>query len=267
MARSEPAPPPAAAAARTARADKSMAPADPSQPLLGRVALVTGAGGTIGRAIAAALHAQGAQTLAADLHPPEGGIAMDGADEASVAAAFADAGALTDVVHAVGSLAVGPVADMPLETFRATLDANLVSAFLIGREAARRLPAGGTLTFVASQAGYRGGALWGGYCAAKSGVLRLAEALAQELGPRGIRVNSVCPGMVDSPMAVEAERLLAHLHGASDGSERGRYLAGIPLGRYADPAEIGAVCAFLASPAASYVSGAAIPIDGGEVSA
>lgn len=235
--------------------------------LAGRRVLVTGAAGSIGRAVADAVERHGGAAVPSDRLAAGGVLRLDVADEGSVEAGFVAAGAVTDVVHAAGALIVGPLADTALGSFQEAVAVNLTGAFLVGREAARRLPPGGTLTMIASQAGYRAGRNWGVYCAVKAGVMRLAEALAHELGGRGIRVNSVCPGSVDTPMSDEAARRLAAASGAAPAAIRARNEALIPLGRYAVPREIGDVCAFLASPLASYLSGAAIPVDGGEVSA
>lgn len=235
--------------------------------LQGRRALVTGAAGAIGQAVAARFGAHGAIVTAVDRRAGAGVVQADVCAPAACAAAFEQAGTVTDVVHAAGALHVGPVEALELEALRGAIEANLVSAFVVGREAARRLPEGGTLTFVASQAGFRGAALWAVYGAAKAGVLRLSEALAQELGPRGIRVNAVCPGNVDTPMCTASAERLAALRGLSAEAVAATYRAGIPLGRLATPAEVAEVCVFLASPMASYVSGAAIAVDGGEVSA
>jgi NAD(P)-dependent dehydrogenase (short-subunit alcohol dehydrogenase family) len=251
------------------RAGRVPASSVPRLDLAGRFALVTGAAGAIGGATVTAFTASGARCLAVDRRAGRGVRACDVTDERSVAAAFAAArrlGALTDVVHAAGVVSLGRVAELPVAEFRRVLEVNLVGSFLVAREAARRLGPGGTLTLISSQGGLRAGAGWSAYCAAKAGVNRLAEALAQELGPAGIRVNALCPGNVDTAMADEAIAANAAAAGAEPADLRARYLAGIPLGRFADPAEIGWLCAMLASPLASYVSGAKLVADGGELS-
>ncbi len=236
--------------------------------LSGRRALVIGASGAVGSAIRAVLEEHGAETVGADLVPLTGDIEMDVRREDSVAAGFEAAGPVTDVVNAAGSLLIGRIADMDPDDFRSFMDVNVTGAFLVARQAATRLPRGGSLTLIASQAGYRGAALWGAYCAAKSAVIRLGQSLAQELGPVGLRVNCVCPGNVESPMADAAAGAIARFDGSKGGpgALREHYLSANPMGRYAEPREIGAVCAFFASPLASYVSGVALAVDGGEVS-
>jgi len=239
-------------------------------PLLaGRVVLVTGAAGAIGRAVVAAFTAAGACCQAADVVPGEGRLACDVTDEASVAASIEAAqasGPLTGLVHAAGIVSVGRVEDLPAAELRRVLEVNLVGSFLMARAAARAMTAGGSITLVSSQAGLRGGANWSAYSASKAGVNRLAESLAAELAPRGIRVNAVCPGNVETPMSEEAIRQLAAGSGTSPQEILARYRAGIPLGRFARPEEIASVCVFLASPLASYVTGASIVVDGGELS-
>lgn len=243
----------------------------PAERLLaGRHVLVTGAGGAIGRAVVTAFALAGASTSGIDLLAGPGVASCDVTEETAVAQAFADAvsrqGTVTDVVHAAGTLATGRVVDLEVTSLRRVLDANLVSGFLVGREGARLLPDGGTITMVSSQAGLRGGAQWSAYAAAKAGILRLAESLAQELAARAIRVNAVCPGNVATPMSEAAITQMAAAQGEHVDDTRGRYLAGIPLGRFAEPAEVASVCVFLASAMASYVTGTAIVVDGGELS-
>jgi len=235
--------------------------------LEGRSIFVTGAAGAIGAAICASLESHGARVLPSDRTAANGRMAMDVTDEGSVRRGFEALGPVTDIVHCAGSVLVGPIAETSVAEFRAAVDTNLLGAFLIAREAARVLSSGGSLTMIASQAGFRAGSNWGIYCAVKAGVMRICEALAQELGPRNVRVNCVCPGSVASPMLEEACERLAHIKGLPPESIQARYADTIPLGRYAGAREIGDVCVFLASPLASYLSGASIPVDGGEVSA
>ena len=192
----------------------------------------------------------------------------DVTDEPSVARALGAASArapVTGVVHAAGVLSVGSVAELDAVEIRRILDVNLLGAFLVAKQAATVLANGGTITLIASQAGVRSGANWSLYSASKAGVLRLVESLAVELGPRGIRVNAVCPGSVDTPMMQQSITALSRHTGTSEASIAENYRAGIPLHRLAQPAEIATVCAFLASEDASFVNGTAIEVDGGEL--
>lgn len=237
--------------------------------MAGRRALVLGAGGGIGAAVVTAFRAAGAAVVAADVAVAPETILCDVTDERSVVDAFTLAereGPLSDVVHAAGTLLIGPVADMDLADWRAVLDSNLTGAFLVGRECARRLGPGSTVTFVASQAGLTAAANWGAYAASKAGVIRLAEALAQELGPAGTRVNAICPGSVDTPMLTRSIQRITELDHRSPAEVGAQYRAGIPLGRWAHPSEVGNACVALASPLMSYVSGAVLVVDGGELS-
>ena len=234
--------------------------------LSGRRALVTGAAGGIGAGVVAAFREHGAEVVATDLANRAGFERCDVTDEASVQAAFESAGPIDDVVHAAGVVLISPVKQTTLAEFRKVLEANLVGAFIVGREAARRVRPGGTITFVASQAGRHGGSGWAAYSASKFGVIGLAESLAQELAPGSIRVNAICPGTVETAMTRAAIASLASERDSSPSEVAGAYRQGIPLGRFATPAEIAGVCVFLASPLAAYVAGATIVIDGAELS-
>jgi len=242
---------------------------DASLDMTGRTVLVTGAAGAIGAAAVAAFADCGARVVALDIAAAPGIAACDVCDPAAVDRAFdaaAAAGPVTDVVHAAGIAAVAPIAEQEPDSFRRVVEVNLTGSFVVARAAARRLGAGGTLTFVSSQAGFKGGALWGAYAASKAGVNRLVDALAEELGPAGVRVNAVCPGTVRTAMLGSVLPALAERQGRTPEAVAERYRAGIPLGRFAEPEDVAAVCVFLASRHAAYLTGALIPVDGGELS-
>ena len=256
--------------------------------LAGQAALVTGAGSGIGEAVARAFGDAGAavalldanaaalEALAADLAAQ--GVACghwraDVSDpvavEEAVAGAAARFGRLDHAVLAAGILHNGLVAEMPLETWQRTLDVNLTGSFLVARAVVRTLQAsgtGGTITFISSAAGKRGSAYGAAYCASKFGVLGLMESLAREVGGRGIRVNAICPGDIDTPMSARNAAEMMRIRGLADEAYWRGVLDDIPLGRLARPQEVAAVCLFLASPAASYTSGASITVDGGQLS-
>jgi NAD(P)-dependent dehydrogenase (short-subunit alcohol dehydrogenase family) len=233
----------------------------------GHRVLVTGAAGDIGAAICAELEAAGAEVVRCDLHARAGVIACDVTDESSTAAAFESAGRLSDIVHAAGVGSVGPVAEVELAEWNRVVAVNLTGSFVVAREAARRLGAGGTLTLLSSQGGLRGGARWSAYCASKFGVIGLMQCVAQELADRGIRVNAVCPGAVEGSMTDELIGRLAVMQGIEPAALRARYEAGCPMGRFADPREVGRTCVYLVSDLASYVSGSSLVVDGAELTA
>ncbi len=243
---------------------------DVMTPLLaGRRALVTGAASGIGRAVCAALVAAGEEVVATDLVPGSGIRQLDVTDEGAVAAVFAEqagAGAIDDVVHAAGIVSIGTVEETTVETFRRVLEVNLVGSFIVARAAAKHLRSSGNLILIASQAGLKAGALWGAYGASKGGLLRLADALTEELADRGIRVNCISPGNVDTVMAEVAMTELAQRRGTTLDAVRAAYKMAIPMRRFARPGEIGATVVALCSPLMSYVDGANIVVDGGELS-
>ena len=244
----------------------TLAASSASDLLDGRRALITGAAGGIGASVVASFRAHGAEVLATDLRAKSGILSCDVTDEASVAAAFAAASPVDDVVHAAGILTVGTARDTTPDEFRRVLDTNLIGAFLVAREAAKTVRSGGTVTFIVSQGGRKGGAGWAAYCASKFGVIGLAESLAQELAADGVRVNAVCPGTVDTPMSRAAMERLAAVRNTTPALIAEGYRAGIPSGRFAQPSDVAGVCVFLASSLAAYVVGASIVVDGGELS-
>jgi len=234
-----------------------------SAALDGRRVLVTGAAGGIGGAIVRRLTESEAEVFATDAVPAAGIHRLDVTSESDVEAAFGAAGALTDIVHAAGICRTSPVADQDLAGWNRILDVNLTGTFLVGRAAARTLPDGGNIVFIASVSGVTGDPFFGAYCASKFGVVALTQVLARELGSRGIRVNAVCPGGVRTAMSAETIRTDAERLGRSEEYLRSLYEADSFLDRWADPDEVADACAWLISPASSYVSGHSLVINGG----
>jgi len=233
----------------------------------GRSAVITGAAGAIGAAVARSFAQSGARVTGLDVRPADGVVCCDITDEAAVGRVMADIASrhqVTDLVHCAGVLSVGDVLTVPAGEIRRVLNINLMSAFIVAQAAGRLLGPGAAMTFLGSQAAVHGAAGWAAYCAAKAGVVRLVESLAQELGPSGIRVNAVCPGSVDSPMTGHAIDLIATEEHAEAAAIRHRYERANPLGRMASTDEIAGICLFLSSPLASYINGASIMVDGGD---
>jgi NAD(P)-dependent dehydrogenase (short-subunit alcohol dehydrogenase family) len=235
--------------------------------LAGRTALVTGAAGAIGTAVACRFAAAGARVIGLDVQAGRNIISCDITDEASVDKAVASVSArwqVTDLIHCVGLVSVGDLLTTPAAEIRHVLDVNLMSAFIVAQAVGKLMGPGAAMTFLGSQAGVHGAPGWAAYCAAKAGVIRLVEALAKELGPSGVRVNTVCPGTVDSPMTQYAVGLIAASEGIDAVEVMQRYRQQNPLRRIASTEEIAGVCLFLSSPLASFINGASIMVDGGE---
>jgi 3-oxoacyl-[acyl-carrier protein] reductase len=158
------------------------------------------------------------------------------------------------VVANAGITRDGLLMRMSDEDFAAVLDTNLTGAFRVARRAstgmirARR----GRIVLISSVVGMYGGAGQTNYAASKAGLVGLARSITRELGGRGITANVVAPGFIDTAMTQDLPE-----------DVKARYLAAIPAGRWGQVDEVAGVVEFLASPAASYISGAVIPVDGG----
>jgi NAD(P)-dependent dehydrogenase (short-subunit alcohol dehydrogenase family) len=167
-------------------------------------------------------------------------------------------GRIDVLVNNAGILRSTRAHDVSAEEWHLVLDANLTGAFLCARAVypALRASGHGRIVNVASMAGRATSTLGGvHYTTAKAGVLGLTRHLAREWATDGITVNAISPGIVDTPM----------VRGSSDPSRMAQVLASIPLGRLAEPAEIAALIAFLASDEAAYITGANVDIHGGEL--
>ncbi len=245
----------------------------------GRAALITGGSSGIGLAAARRLAAEGAAVLLVGRDVARLGAAVDSVREAvpgAVVEAFAadvtEPGAMADAVSAAAALGTRldvlvasagidgegrDVLELDPATFGHILDVNVRGTFLPAQAAARAMVhdgRGGSIVLVASVNGIQAEPGFVDYNASKGGAVLLARSLGRDLADRGVRVNAVCPGYVRTPMT---EPYLADPEAAADIASH------IPLGRIAEPGEVAAVIAFLASDEASYVTGAAIVVDGG----
>lgn len=229
---------------------------------MGRIVLVTGGNRGIGAAIARAFAAAGDTVAVASRsgEAPEGchGFVCDVASTASVEACFdaveRDLGPVEIAIANAGITRDGLIMRMSDDDIDAVLNTNLFGALRVSRRAAKgmlRLKRGRIL-FIGSVVGLLGSAGQTNYAAAKAALVGLSRSLAREVGGRGITVNVIAPGFVDTDMTAEL----------SD-DRRAQIISGIPLGRYAQPSEVADVAVFLASPAAGYITGAVIPVDGG----
>jgi NAD(P)-dependent dehydrogenase (short-subunit alcohol dehydrogenase family) len=243
----------------------------------GKAAVVTGAGKGIGRAVAELLAARGAAVAVVDVDSSAagavakeiGGVAIeaDVSDAASaeraVARALEELGRIDVLVCSAGIQRYGTVVDTPEETWDEVLGVNLKGAYLMAKHAVPHLvgSGAGAVVNVASVQAFAAQRGVAAYSASKGGLVALTRAMAIDHAPV-VRANCVCPGSVDTPMLRHAAELFA-----DDPEEAIREWGAMhPLGRAAQPEEIAEVVAFLASPAASFITGSAILADGGLLS-
>ena len=249
-----------------------------------RVTIVTGAATGIGRAIAHRLGAEGARVVVADRQTAAGEATTGELRAGGVEARFvpcdvADAGQVRtlvdEAVAAWGRVDVlvnnagvpGPGVPADLldeEDWDRVIAVNLRGVFLCAKYAMPHLVASGrgAVVNIASTFGLVGAHAAPAYCASKGGVIALSRQLAVDYGPRGVRVNAICPGYVDTDMDQRRARM-APAAAASALAARQAAASLQPLGRQADATEIAAAVAFFASDDAAFVTGAVVPIDGG----
>ena len=233
----------------------------------GRVALVTGAGGGIGRAVAVRLAAEGASVVCADVDGQAARstaedvdgvpVLCDVTDETSVRAALATLDRLDVLANVAGIGTFRRTAEVTLAEWNRTLAVNLTGTFLMIREALPLLlDAEGAIVNMASLAGLKGTPYNAAYCASKGGVVMLTRSMAIELATTGVRVNCVCPSAVDTAFLRNFE--------IPDDADFALFARSAPPnGRMATPEEVASAVAYLASPEAAMVNGVAFVVDGG----
>lgn len=239
--------------------------------LSGKVAIVTGAARGIGEGIALELAKQGASVVVSDIIPGESAvkkikslgrkaiyIKTDVSNEEEVVDLISQTikhfGKIDILVNNAGIYKYGPTTSFSFEDWEKTIHIDLRGVFLCSREALKHMKRGGSIINISSIAGIQGFSDSAAYCAAKGGVRTLTKSLAAEFGKKGIRVNSVHPGIIDTPMT--------HAF-LKDKKSKDAYVAKVPLGRVGQPVDIAGPVVFLASDAAAYVTGEELVADGG----
>lgn len=247
--------------------------------LAGRVVLVTGAGSGMGRATAELFAAERARVMVADLdaasalesarriresggdaEPVAADVSRRADVERMVSATVARFGALHVLVNNAGAERFAPLVATDDETWSHMMDVNARSVYLCVQLAVPEMlrGGGGAIVNVSSTAAMRGSPGLGAYSAAKAAVISMTRCLAAELAGAGVRVNSVAPGLIDTPMSRRAMDMV----GGRDAMMR-LVAPSLSIKRPGDPREIARVVVFLASELASYVTGATLPVDGG----
>ena len=236
-----------------------------------KIALVTGAARGIGRAIAARLAKEGATVVCADMVAADetvdviraaGGaaeaVALDVTDSAAAREAVEGVvvrhGSLDILVNNAGITGDGLAVRMSVEQWRRVLTVNLDGAFHLCQPAARAMmrQRSGRIVNIASVVGLMGNAGQANYAASKAGLIGLTKSLARELGSRGVTVNAVAPGFIQTAMT-----------DALDERQRDALLQNLLISRLGEPEDIAAAVAFLAGPDASYITGAVVNVSGG----
>ncbi|MFT4280628.1 SDR family oxidoreductase [Microbacterium sp.] len=242
--------------------------------LAGRTAVVTGARRGIGRAMAVALAAAGADIIGVSATLESSGSAVEhevralGRRFVGIACDFADRGAVVALgerlagdpvdilVNNAGTILRAPAAEHPLEWFDRVVEINLASQFVLTQAVGRGMieRGGGKVIFTASLLTFQGGVTVPGYAAAKSGIGGLTKALANEWSPLGVNVNAIAPGYIatDNTQALR-----------EDENRSSAILSRIPAGRWGRPDDLAGATVFLASAASDYVDGVVLPVDGG----
>jgi 3-oxoacyl-[acyl-carrier protein] reductase len=236
--------------------------------------IVTGGTRGLGRATAEVLIAEGARVVVssrsqesvdetvAALGPAATGVVADNADTDTpnrlVTAAHDEFGRLDGALISVGGPPAGPITERTEDEWRAAFDSVFLGALRLATTVADALDDGGSIAFVLSTSVKEPLANLGISNGLRPGLAMAAKTLAGELGPRGIRVNGLMPGPFDTDRARELDASTGDPVAAKESK-----LAGVPLGRYGEPEEFGRAAAFLLSPAAGFMTGVMLPVDGG----
>lgn len=248
----------------------------------GKVVIVTGGGQGIGAEMARALAAEGACVAVADIAMEQAGsvaaefgdrglaVRVDVRDRASVDAMVEQVvtafGRLDILVNNAAVFELAPILEISEQSFDRQFAINVKGTLLCIQAAARQMIAqgqGGKIINMASQAGRRGEALVGAYCASKAAVISLTQSAALGLIGHGINVNGIAPGVVDTPMWDEVDAGFARYEGLQPGEKKRQVGRAVPAGRMGVPADYRGIVVFLASSASDYIVAQTFNVDGG----
>jgi D-sorbitol dehydrogenase (acceptor) len=256
-----------------------------------RHALLTGAGGGIGLAVARAYLAQGARCTVVDLRrePAEAAQSLIAENPARVFYVGADVSKTADIDAMLGAAKqkfgtveilfnnaavfdLAPLLDSDEAMYERLFAVNVKGMFFVMQKVlgqmlaeVERLRGRGAVINLASQAGRRGEALVAHYCATKAAVISYTQSAALAMAPYGIRVNAIAPGVIDTPMWSQVDALFARYEGLQPGEKKSAVGKAVPLGRMGRPDDIAGAAVFLASDEAGYITAQTLNVDGGNV--
>jgi D-sorbitol dehydrogenase (acceptor) len=255
-----------------------------SERLKDRHALLTGAGGGIGLAVTRAYLDEGARCTAVDLglkpsaplqalvaeHPERlHYVGADVADlaqiDAMVAAARARFGTIDILFNNAAIFDLAPLLDSDEAMYERLFAVNVKGMFFVMQKVLAQMAERGAVVNLASQAGRRGEALVAHYCATKAAVISYTQSAALAMAPRGIRVNAIAPGVIDTPMWGRVDALFARYEGLRPGEKKVAVGKAVPLGFMGKPEDIAGAAVFLAADEASYITAQTLNVDGGSV--
>jgi NAD(P)-dependent dehydrogenase (short-subunit alcohol dehydrogenase family) len=255
--------------------------------LASRHALLTGAGGGIGLAVAEGYLAEGASCTVADLAPQappalaevmarhpaqlqyvQADVTSAESVRALLAAAQGRFGPIDILFNNAAVFDMAPLLESDLDMYQRLFDVNVKGMFLVMQQVLQSMrDAGrtGAIVNLASQAGRRGEALVAHYCASKAAVISYTQSAALAMAPHGIRVNGIAPGVVDTPMWNHVDSLFARYEGLQPGEKKKAVGLAVPLGRMGTPADLVGAAIFLASDDSAYITAQTLNVDGGSV--
>jgi D-sorbitol dehydrogenase (acceptor) len=255
--------------------------------LSGRHALLTGAGGGIGLAVAEAFVREGARCTIADIAatPSAAAQALIAAHDTQAAYIAADVTRSADIAALVGAARqrfgtidilfnnaavfdLAPLLESSEAMYHKLFAVNVQGMFFVMQAVLAQMveaKAAGSVINLASQAGRRGEALVSHYCATKAAVISYTQSAALAMAPHGIRVNAIAPGVIDTPMWAHVDALFAKHEGLAPGEKKAAVGRAVPLGRMGRPDDIAGAAVFLASADAGYITAQTLNVDGGNV--